>query len=101
MAGCAGIDQGDGFDCYGQPVIDAPVVIPYYSVTQKAALWARLTNGEPLTLTDVAAIRGGLFGQSGVTRLNERGQSLPTVNVTATAPTWLVFAALFFLVRRT
>jgi hypothetical protein len=98
---CAGVDQGDGFDCYGQPVFDAPVVVPYYSPVQKAAVWARLTNGEPLTLTEVAAIRGGLFGQPGIVQLNERGQSLPGVNVTATAPTWLVLAALFFLIRRT
>jgi len=100
---CAGVDTGDGFDCYGQPVFGASgPVVPYYSESQKAALWGRLTGGEPLTLTEIAAIRAGLFGQPGVARLNERGISpLPTVNVTAAAPSWLVLALLFFLFRRT
>lgn len=102
MPACAGVDQGDGYDCYGQPVFTASgPVVPFFSETQKAELWTRLTTGGALTLTEVAAIRGGLFGQPGVARLNDRAQSLPTVNVTATAPTWLFVAALFFILRRT
>lgn len=100
---CAGIDQGDGYDCYGQPVGDT--ASPYFSETQKAALWTRLTNGDPLTLTEIAAIRNGLFGQSGITWLDRRtggAQPLPAVNVTASRGGVIaaVLVVLFLLSRR-
>lgn len=99
---CAGIDTGNGYDCYGQPVGDN--VSPYYSETQKAALWARLTNGEPLTLTEIASIRNGLFGQSGIAWLDRRtggAQGLPTVNVTASRSGGVAaMLVLFYLLTR-
>lgn len=93
---CAGIDQGDGYDCYGQPVGDN--VTPYFSDAQKAALWSRLTSGDPLTLVEIAAIRGGLFGQSGITWLDRRtsgAQPIQAVGVTYNA--FLPFAALLVI----
>jgi hypothetical protein len=98
---CAGVDQGDGFDCYGQPVGDN--VSPYYSETQKAALWTRLTSGDTLTLTEIASIRNGLFGQAGITWLSRRNggaQPLPTVHVTASRANVAILLALLYLVSR-
>ena len=84
-APCAGVDRGDGYDCYGLPVGDN--ITPYLSPLQQAALYGKMMRREPLTLTEIAAVRAGALGADGVQLLGENygnAQPLPTVNVTAT-----------------
>jgi hypothetical protein len=97
-APCAGVDMGDGYDCYGQSVGNN--VTPYLSPLQQAALYGKMMRREPLTLTEIAAVRAGVLGADGVRLLNENygdAQTLPPVNVTTTKGI-LVLLILFVLV---
>lgn len=84
--GCAGVDQGDGYDCYGQPVFGSSSVVPFFSGPQLAVMYGKLKSGAPLTLAEQVAIRSGILGAEAAEMLAARSggaQPLPTVNVTA------------------
>lgn len=95
MDACAGVDQGDGYDCYGQCV--APTCIsPYLSPTQRADLLARLSVKAPITLAERVAIQSGALGVEAMALLAQYPQGLPEVRVTA-SPWLFVLGALALL----
>lgn len=86
--GCAGVDQGDGFDCYGVPVHENDPRTRRLTGVEIADVWQRLRRTEPqfYTLEERAHIRAGTFGEEGLalylTQVPDAGvQPLPVVPV--------------------
>lgn len=86
--GCAGVDQGDGFDCYGVPVDPDDPRTRRLTGGEIADVERRLALLEPqfYTLEERAHIRAGTFGAEGLALYRAQtgdAQGLPTVTVTA------------------
>lgn len=98
--GCAGIDAGDGFDCYGVPVAPNDPRTRRLTGVEIADVWRRLrlTTPQRYTFEEQAHLRAGTFGDEGralwVTQGGQMGQPLPTVSVIASMTWPLVLLAL-------
>jgi len=105
---CAGVDVGDGFDCYGVPVHPNDPRTRRLTGVEKADVWQRLRaeGAQWYTFEEQAHIRAGTFGAEGLalwTAQTGGAQPLPQMTVTAERGLWwlaLAGAALWFLSSR-
>lgn len=86
--GCAGVDLGDGFDCYGVPVNPNDPRTRRLTGVEIADVWQRLrrTTPQQYTLEELAHIRAGTFGEEGLALWrtqtpNAGAQPLPGVTI--------------------
>lgn len=100
MPGCAGVDSGDGFDCYGVPVNPDDPRTRRLTGVERSDVWRRLRLDEPqrYTFEEQAHIRAGTFGMEGLTLYRQQtgdAQGLPPVTIMgALSSSWLLLAAL-------
>lgn len=98
---CAGVDEGDGFDCYGVPVAEGDPRTRRLTGVEKADVWRRLQLSDPqfYTLEERAHIHAGTFGIDGLTlyrtQTGNTAQALPTVNVIARNMGLITIVAIF------
>lgn len=96
--GCAGIDAGDGFDCYGVPVAPDDPRTRRLTGVEVADVWRRLrlTTPQRYTFEEQAHLRAGTFGQEGLTLWRTQGgpPALPPVSVVGSMTWPLVLLAL-------
>jgi len=87
-SGCAGVDQGDGFDCYGVPVHANDPRTRRLTGVEIADVWHRLqlVPIQRYTFEEQAHIRAGTFGEEGLALWTSQTggagvQPLPRVDV--------------------
>lgn len=101
--GCAGVDVGDGFDCYGVPVNPNDPRTRRLTGVEIADVWRRLrlSDRQWYSFEETAHIKAGTFGAEGLALWTQQtgnvAPALPPVHIVGSMTWPLVLLALVAL----